>query len=55
MVVADNMSRQAIKDSPEWDSSVPISREYEACLHDYHKRPAYWDGGDAGTPVARAR
>ncbi|MGC9985693.1 MAG: PRC-barrel domain-containing protein [Polyangia bacterium] len=50
-----DMSRQAIKDGPEWKSSVPISREYEARLHDYHKRPAYWDAGDAGTPAARVR
>jgi len=38
------LSRQAIKDSPEWDSSAAISREYETRLHDHFARPAYWVG-----------
>lgn len=41
-----DMSRQAIKDSPEWNPTAPINREYEARLYDYYGRPAYWSSGD---------
>ena len=41
-----DMSRQAIKDSPEWDPTAAINREYEARLYDYYGRPAYWSSGD---------
>lgn len=37
------LSRQAIKDSPAWDVTEFISREYEARLHDHYGRPVYWD------------
>jgi len=37
-----DMSRQAIRNSPEWDASAVITREYEARMHDYYGRPAYW-------------
>ena len=42
-----DMSRQAIKDSPEWDPTAAINREYETHLYDYFGRPVYWAGGDA--------
>ncbi len=38
------MSRQMIKDSPEWDMNAPVNREYEARLYDYYGRPVYWAG-----------
>ncbi len=38
-----DMSRQAIKSSPEWRPEAPINREYEARLYDYYGRPVYWD------------
>ena len=38
------MSRQAIKNSPEWHATAAINREYEARLCDYYGRPVYWDG-----------
>ena len=46
-----DLSRQAIKASPEWIPTAPINREYEARLYDYYGRPVYWDSGDrpAGT------
>jgi hypothetical protein len=37
------MSRQAIKDSPEWNAAAGINRQYETVLYDYYGRPAYWD------------
>jgi len=36
------MSRDAIKSSPEFDPSVPISRDYEEQLHDLYGWPVYW-------------
>jgi hypothetical protein len=47
-----DMSRQAIKSSPEWNAETPINREYEAHLYDYYGRPVYWggDGPPTGTP-----
>jgi len=40
-----DLSRQAIKNSPEWNAAAAINREYEARLYDYYGRPVYWDGG----------
>ncbi|OHB63900.1 MAG: hypothetical protein A2Y76_01720 [Planctomycetes bacterium RBG_13_60_9] len=34
-------SRQAIKDSPPYDPSTPINREYETQMYDYYGRPRY--------------
>jgi len=41
-----DLSRQAIKNSPEWNPAAPVNREYEARLYDYYGRPVYWDSGD---------
>ena len=40
-----DLSRQKIKNSPEWDATVAINREYEARLYDYYGRPMYWASG----------
>jgi hypothetical protein len=41
-----NMTRQAIKSSPEWDATAAINREYETRLYDYYGRPvSVADGG----------
>jgi hypothetical protein len=37
-----NLSRNMIKDSPEFDPSAPVNREYELRLYDYYGRPKYW-------------
>ena len=37
-----DVSREAIKTSPEYDPSVRIGRDYEKRLHDHHRRPHYW-------------
>ena len=41
-----DMSRQKIKNSPEWNPNAAINREYEARLYDYYGRPAYWAGSE---------
>lgn len=38
-----DLSRSQIKDSPKFDPTKPINRQYEAHLYDYYGRPAYWN------------
>jgi hypothetical protein len=45
------LTRQAIKNAPEYNSLAPITREHEKLLHAFHGRPGYWpdesaEGGD---------
>ena len=42
-----DMSRQEIKNSPEWNATAPVNREYEARLYDYYGRPVYWASDDS--------
>jgi len=37
------LDRGQIKDSPEYDPSVPPDREFEAALHNYYGFPPYWE------------
>jgi hypothetical protein len=37
-----DLERDQIKDSPAFDPSVPINREYEMRLYDFYGRPRYW-------------
>jgi len=48
------MSRQAIKNCPEWNATSPINRQYEARLYDYYGRPIYWDSEDRPAISSRA-
>jgi hypothetical protein len=36
------LSQAAVKNSPEYDPSAPVNRQYEAKLYDYYGRPKYW-------------
>lgn len=37
-----DVSRKTVADSPEFDPTAPVNREYEVQLYDYYGRPAYW-------------
>lgn len=37
-----DVSKETIEDSPPYDPSAPINREYEAQMYDYYGRPRYW-------------
>jgi len=37
-----DLSRDLIKDSPEFDPSKPVNRQYEERLYDFYGRPKYW-------------
>jgi hypothetical protein len=36
------LTRESVKNSPEFDPSAPVNREYETKLYDYYGRPKYW-------------
>lgn len=38
-----DLTRDEIKNSPGFDPSAPINREYEHVLYDYYGRPKYWE------------
>jgi len=40
------VSRQNIEDSPAWNATAPISREYEQRLYDHYGRPVHWKNGE---------
>lgn len=37
-----DLIRQQVKDSPEYDPTAPVNREYETKLYDFYGRPKYW-------------
>ena len=37
------LTREEVKDSPEFNATEPVNREYEAHLYDYYGRPKYWE------------
>lgn len=37
-----DLSKEAIKNSPEYDPTKPLSRAYEETLHKHYDRPIYW-------------
>jgi sporulation protein YlmC with PRC-barrel domain len=40
-VVVD-VTREKIENSPEFDPTAPVNRQYEIRLYDYYGRPKYW-------------
>jgi hypothetical protein len=46
-----DLSRDAVKKSPEWIPTKGVNREYETRLYDYYGRPAYWFTDSAGMQV----
>jgi uncharacterized protein YrrD len=37
-----NVTRQQVKDSPEYEPGEPLHRDYETSLHNYYLFPGYW-------------
>ena len=37
-----NLSKEQIKNSPEFDPAKPVNRVYEETLYDFYGRPRYW-------------
>ncbi len=40
--VSLELTRQQVQDSPAYDPNMPVNREYEQRLYDFHGRRAYW-------------
>ena len=38
-----NLTKEEIKNSPEYDPSIPTKREYEDALHEHYNKPKYWE------------
>ena len=41
-VVTVNMSKDTIKNSPEYDATAPLTRNYESELHEHYGQDGYW-------------
>lgn len=37
-----DLSREAIRFSPKFDPNLPVNRQYEEVLYDYHGKPKFW-------------
>ncbi|MGB6105976.1 MAG: PRC-barrel domain-containing protein [Pusillimonas sp.] len=42
-VVRTSLTREQIKNSPEYDEETALDRDYETRLHQHYDRPGYWD------------
>jgi hypothetical protein len=42
------ITRDAIRQAPEYKDSPPLTRDQEIALHRHYKRPGYWDADDGG-------
>ena len=43
-LVAINLTKKQIEDSPSLDSDKPVSRQFEEAYYGYYEWPMYWDG-----------
>jgi hypothetical protein len=46
-IVSVDLSRQAVKDSPRYESERTLEREQELCTHRHYGRDGYWPGAAA--------
>lgn len=56
--IMTELTKEQVKNSPDWDTDKPVSRQYEALFADYYQYPYYWGGpallGYAPYPVGAA-
>jgi len=41
-MVSINVTRQAVKDAPAYDPTIPLDRQHEMRLYKHYGRPGYW-------------
>ncbi|MEO6624113.1 MAG: PRC-barrel domain-containing protein [Burkholderiaceae bacterium] len=41
--VSVKLTREQVRNSPQYEESQPVNREYEKLLHDTYSRTGYWD------------
>ncbi len=51
--VSTRLTREAIKNSPLYDASVPLGRSHEAALHEHYGKDGYWSSDDSDMQVAQ--
>ncbi len=44
--VSVNLTRQAVKDAPPYDSAAQLDRKQETGIHEHYGRPGYWADGE---------
>jgi sporulation protein YlmC with PRC-barrel domain len=50
--VSTELSREAIRNSPEYDDTVPLARSYEQALHGFYGKDTYWSKDDTESLLA---
>ena len=43
-IIAVDLTKQQIEDSPSLDTDVPVSRQFERAYYGHYAWPTYWDG-----------
>ena len=41
--VSVDLTREQVKNSPKYDPSIPVTREYEEGVYEFYDRPKYWE------------
>jgi hypothetical protein len=44
-VLPVELTKEQVKDSPDVDTDMPVSRQQQIAYHDYYRWPYYWGGG----------
>ncbi|MCP8687518.1 PRC-barrel domain-containing protein [Marinobacterium sedimentorum] len=44
--VSVNLTRQAVKDAPAYDSAAQLDRKQESDIYEHYSRPGYWENGE---------
>jgi hypothetical protein len=50
-----DLTRETIRNGPEWSDSMTVTREYENRLYDYYDRSPYWVPASEQPPRRRAK
>jgi hypothetical protein len=50
--VSKTLTRDAIKQSPGYDDTIPVTRDYETALHEFYGRESYWSKQRTAFPGA---
>lgn len=53
--VTVKVSRQSLKDAPQYDRAEHVDRQWEAAYHAHLRQPGYWIEGDDARKVAEAQ
>ncbi len=48
-----SLTRESIRNCPEFHPAAPVNREYEERLYDYYGRPGYWEETDPAGKASR--